>query len=42
MPAGAAELRLTFLHSLLLDLSIMTPLHSPGAGENHDHRSEGN
>jgi len=33
---------MTLLHGLLLDLSIMAPLHSPGDGENHDHRSEGN
>jgi len=40
--AGAAEFSVTFLHGLLLDLTIMAPLHSPGDGENHDHRGEGN
>jgi len=33
---------MTFLYGLPLDLSIMATLHSPGAGEKHDHRREGN
>jgi hypothetical protein len=40
--AGAAEFSTTFLHGLLLDLSIMAPLHGPGAGENQEHRRESN
>jgi len=39
--ASAVEFSMTFPHGLLLELSIMAPLQSPGTGEDHEHRSEG-
>lgn len=42
MRADAAEFCMTFLYGLLSDHSIMAPLQSQGAGEDHEHRSDGN
>jgi hypothetical protein len=32
---------MTFLYGLLPDVSIVAPLQSQGAGEHHEHRSNG-
>ena len=33
---------MAFLYGLLSDLAIIAPLQSQGAGEDHEHRNDGN